>query len=133
MLNEARIKLMTRLATYEAGEGKRNETIGTYFRGDYLGKEIIKSTIYGTVSYVIFVGLYLLYSFEDFLEKLYDYEYILELGKQALYRYLILILLYDAVTYLVYVIRYRRARRSMRIYYNNLQRLNSMVRKENEE
>ena len=36
MLNEERIKLMTKMACYEANEGKKNVAIGNYFRGDYI-------------------------------------------------------------------------------------------------
>ena len=51
-------------------------------------------------------------------------------GKAILYRYIMLIVIYAAVTYVVYVVRYRRARRNLRVYYNNLRRLGSMYRKE---
>ena len=37
MLNEDRIILMTRMASYEENEGKKNVSIGSYFRGDYIG------------------------------------------------------------------------------------------------
>ena len=44
---------MTRLASFEAGEGKKSMAIGSYFRGDYIAKEIVKSIIYGTVTFAI--------------------------------------------------------------------------------
>ena len=37
MLNAERVILMTRLAAYENGEGKKNVAIGKYFRSDYIG------------------------------------------------------------------------------------------------
>ena len=48
MLNEERVILMTRLAAYEAGEGKQNVAIGKYFKSDYIRMQIIKSIIYYT-------------------------------------------------------------------------------------
>ena len=36
MLNEERIILMTKMASYEANEGRRNVAIGRYFRSDYV-------------------------------------------------------------------------------------------------
>ncbi|MDE5699654.1 MAG: hypothetical protein K2I96_19965, partial [Lachnospiraceae bacterium] len=45
MLNEERIRLMTRMACYEADEGRKNVAIGNYFRGDYIGLQVIKSII----------------------------------------------------------------------------------------
>ena len=53
MLNEERIKLMTKMAAYEADEGKKNVTIGNYFRGDYIGLQVIKSIISATIAFVI--------------------------------------------------------------------------------
>ena len=35
MLNEERIILMTKLASYESGEGKKCAATGSYFRSDY--------------------------------------------------------------------------------------------------
>ncbi len=123
---------MTRMASFEAGEGKRSMAIGSYFRGDYIAKEIIKSILYGTVAYGIVVGLYLAHDLEEFMAGLYEMDWI-AFGKMILYRYLAVIGAYSVVTYIVYVVRYRRARRNLRIYYNNLRRLGSMYRKESGE
>ena len=51
-------------------------------------------------------------------------------GKELLIRYLVFIGIYSVITYIVYAVRHRRARRKLRIYYNNLRRLDSMYRKE---
>ena len=122
---------MTRLASFEAGEGKRSMAIGSYFRGDYIAKEIVKSIIYGTVAFCIVLALYLAYDFEMFMENIYEID-LWAFGKAILIRYLITVGVYSAVTYIVYVVRYRRARRNLRIYNNNLRRLASMYRKEAE-
>ncbi|HOO79431.1 MAG TPA: hypothetical protein PLQ04_03490 [Lachnospiraceae bacterium] len=129
MLNESRIKLMTKMASFEANEGKRSVSIGTYFRGDYIGKEVIKSVIYGTIAYVIVFALYVAYDFEFFLQDIYKMD-LLGFGKEVLFNYLKLIVAYSMITYVVYALRYQKARRNLRCYYNNLRRLNSMYRKE---
>lgn len=129
MLNESRIKLMTKMASFEANEGKRSVSIGTYFRGDYIGKEVIKSVVYGTIAYVIVFALYVAYDFEFFLQDIYKMD-LLGFGKEVLFNYLKLIVAYSMITYVVYALRYQKARRNLRCYYNNLRRLNSMYRKE---
>ena len=53
MISEQRVKLMTRLAAYEQKEGKKNEEIGSYFRGDYISFQILKSVIYGTMAFLL--------------------------------------------------------------------------------
>ena len=45
MLNEDRIILMTKLASYENGEGRKNVAIGNYFRSDYIGIQTAKSVL----------------------------------------------------------------------------------------
>ncbi len=132
MLNESRIKLMTKMASYEADEGKKNMSIGTYFRGDYIGKEVMKSIIYGTMAYLIILALYVCYDFEFFMQDIYKMD-LLEFGKQIIMDYLKLIVSYALVTYVVYALKYQKARRSLRCYYNNLRRLHSMYRKEEQE
>ena len=129
MLNESRVKLMTRMAAFEAGEGKKSMAIGTYFRSDYIAKEIIKSIIYGTVAFGLILGVYLVYDFEVIMENMYEIDW-LAFGKTLLFRYLTAIGTYSLITYIVYVVRYSRARRNLQIYYNNLRRLRAMYRKE---
>ena len=50
MLNEDRIILMTKLASYENGEGRKNVAIGNYFRSDYIGIQTAKSVLSAPVA-----------------------------------------------------------------------------------
>ncbi len=129
MINESRIKLMTRLAAYEAGEGKKNMAIGTYFKGDYIAKEVMKSIVFATIVYAVAVGVYVAYDFEEFMQDIYDID-LLQLGRTLLIRYLIFTGGYSFITGIVYTVRYKKARHSLRVYYNNLRRLNAMYKKE---
>lgn len=132
MLNEQRVKLMTKMASYEEGDGKKNMAIGTYFRGDYIGKEVIKSICYGTVAFAILFAVYIAYDYEMYMQEIYKMD-LLSFAKSVGMTYLKFIVIYSAITYLVYALRYQKARRSLRIYYNNLRRLSAMYRKEAEE
>lgn len=132
MLNESRIKLMTKMASYENNEGKKSMSIGLYFRSDYIGKEVIKSIIYGTIAYCIIFAMYICYDFEFFMQDIYKMD-LLQFGKELVINYLKLIVSYAVITYVVYALRYQNARRSLRSYYNNLRRLNFMYRKEEHE
>ena len=129
MLSEQRIKIMTKLSSYEAGEGKKNMAIGSYFRGDYIGKEVVKSFIYGTIAYIIMFAVYIAYDFDIFMQDIYKMD-LIEFGKNVGLLYAKLIVVYMLATYLVYHIRYKRSRRGLRIYYNNLRRLAVMYKKE---
>ena len=71
MLNEERVRLMTRMACYEAKEGRKNVAIGNFFRGDYIGLQVIKSVISATIAYILIFAMFILYDFEVFMEGLH--------------------------------------------------------------
>ncbi|MDE7477093.1 MAG: hypothetical protein K2M91_03935 [Lachnospiraceae bacterium] len=122
MLNEERIRLMARLACYEANEGKKNVAIGNYFRGDYIGLQVIKSIISATVAYILMFGVFILYDFEVFMADIYKMD-LLGFAKSVIIYYLIFIIAYAVISYGVYTYRYTRAKKSLKSYYNNLKKL----------
>ena len=61
MLNEERVVLMTKMASYEANEGKKSLAIGSYFRSDYIGWQVLKSIISATIAFVVVFAMYILY------------------------------------------------------------------------
>lgn len=122
MLNEERIKLMTKMACYEANEGRKNVSIGSYFRSDYIGLQVIKSLINATVAFCILFGLFIMYDFEAFMADLYKMD-LFEFGKSVIIAYLVFAAAYGIISYGVYTYRYTRARKSLKIYYNNLKKL----------
>ena len=122
MLNEERIKLMTKMASYEANEGKRNVEIGSYFRGDYIGLQVIKSIISDTIAFFIVFGLFIFYDFEVFMADIYKMD-LLDFAKNTLIAYVVFVAIYALVSYFVYTYRYTKARKSLKMYYNNLKKL----------
>ena len=76
MINQDRLRLMTKMAAYEAGEGQKNMAIASYFRSDYLGFQIIKSVICATIAYAILFGLCIYYDFENFMQDIYKMDLI---------------------------------------------------------
>ena len=76
MLNAERVILMTRLAAYENGEGKKNVAVGKYFRSDYIKMQTIKSIIYATIAFVVLVALMVLMDIEAFMGDIYQMDLI---------------------------------------------------------
>jgi formate hydrogenlyase subunit 3/multisubunit Na+/H+ antiporter MnhD subunit len=122
MINEDRVILMTKLASYESGPGKKNVAISNYFRGDYIGFQILQSIISATLAFAIVVGIYLFYHFEDLMLDIYQMD-LMALGREALKYYLIVVTAYCVLSYIVYSYRYHRARKSLKNYYHNLRKL----------
>lgn len=127
MLNEKRIILMTKMASYEANEGKKNVVIGSFFRSDYIGWQVLKSIISATIAFVVVFGMYIFYDFEVFMMDIYKMD-LIEFAKQILRMYLWTIGGYAVISYVVYSVRYNRAVKSLKVYYMNLRRLSEMYK-----
>ena len=122
MLDQDKIILMTRLASYEKNEGKKYEAIGRYFRGDYIGWQVLKSIASGTIIFLILLAGYIVYDFENFMIDIYKLD-LLEYAKSILIKYAIVVGAYAVITYVIYAIRYSNARKNLRTYAHNLHRL----------
>ena len=122
MLSQERIKLMTKMAAYEENEGKKYMSIGSYFRSDYMGMQVIRSVICGTLAFFLLAGLYVYYHFETMMQDIYKMDLLL-LGRRALFYYVVFIAAYSVITYVVYSFRYSRAKRSLKHYYYHLKQL----------
>ena len=125
MLNEQRVILMTRMEAYAQNEGIENMQIGKYFRGDYLSLQVMKSVVSVTVAYLICVGLYILYHLETLMQDIYKMDLFALAGDILIY-YGISVMTYGIISYLVYAVRYTRARKNLKYYYNHLKKLNSL-------
>lgn len=129
MISEQRVKLMTRLAAYEQKEGKKNEEIGSYFRGDYISLQILKSVISATMAFILIVALFVFYDSELFLSDIYKID-ILEYVKKLIMYYFAFTGVYVLISYVVYSIRYRKAKKRLKVYFNNLKRLQILYQRE---
>ena len=129
MIHEERVILMTGLQVYEDGDGKRDIAISNYFRGDYLGMQMLKSVIYVTIAAGLFFAGYVFYNLEEFLNNIYQTNW-LEYAQTLLTRYLVLVLAYTLIPYLVYACRYAKAKKNLKKYYGGLKALNAMYHEE---
>lgn len=129
MINEQRVKLMSRLAAYEESEGKKNVEIGSYFRSDYIALQILKTLIYATLSFGLILALVLLYDSEMFINEIYKMD-ILAYVKRIVFYYIGFTGIYTLVSYAIYAFRYRKAKKRLKVYFNNLRRLQILYQRE---
>lgn len=125
MLNQDKIVLMTKLASYEENDGKENVKIGKFFRADYIGWQILKSVVCATLAYIIIAAMWVIYDFEAFMINIYKTD-IVEYGKEMLTQYICFVALFGVLTYVLYSYRYAKARKSLKLYYHNLKKLENM-------
>ncbi len=128
MLNEERVILMTKMASYEANEGKKNVNIGNYFRSDYIAIQVLKSILCATIAYAIVFALYIFYDFEVFMQDIYKMD-LIGFAEEVLFYYGVTVVSYSIVSYAVYSYRYTKAKKSLKCYYRNLKKLSSSYNK----
>ena len=127
MLNEERTILMTKLASYEVNEGKKNGKIDNYFRSDYVAVQVLKSIVCSSIAFALIFALYIFYDFENFMQDLYKMD-LIAFARDVLIRYGVSVVAYGVVTYIVCTYRYSRVKKSLKRYYHNLKKLSSMYR-----
>ncbi len=119
---------MTRLASYEENEGKKDISIINYFKGDYIGFQVLKSIIAATVSFFALLGVYVLYNFEELMQDIYNMD-LLEMGKNVVTLYLCVVGAYGVISYIIFTGKYNSAKKNLRNYYTNLKKLAGMYDK----
>lgn len=125
MLNSEKIRLMTKMASFDEVEGKKDIAINGYFRGDYISFQILISAIYATIGFAVIVALYVLYNLETLLSEFYKMD-IVAFGKEWLTRYVIVLLIYLLISYFVYAYRFHRTKKRIRAYQQQLKQLHKM-------
>lgn len=129
MVNEDKIKLMTKLAVYEQGEGKKTLPVMQYFQGDYIVFNVIKTFISITVAYGIILLMACVLGNQYLMENIHKMS-IEQLVGRAVFGYILVLAVYLTVALVVYAKRYSEAKRSAKKYYNQLKKLSSYYDKE---
>jgi len=127
MLNEERVILMTKMASYEEGEGKKSMSLGRYFRGDYISIQLLRAFFCSSVAYLLGFGLYVLYDFETLLADIYKMD-LFVFAQNIIIWYAVFVIGYCVITYAICAYRYARAKKSLKLYYHNLKKLDSLYR-----
>ena len=70
MLDERKVKLMTKLALYEETYGKEDFKISSYYRKDYASLHVIYAFLSVSVGYICLVGVLLLAGVENIMGNL---------------------------------------------------------------
>ena len=123
MLNERKIRLMTKLAIYEKKEGKEDLKLAKYYKGDYARMQAWRTGIAVTVAYVFLVLIAVVYKAEYFLDNAFTIDYE-ALGKKILGVYVIVLAVYVITAMLGYSIKYSESRKKLARYFRMLRKLN---------
>jgi hypothetical protein len=129
MLDLERIRQMTKLASYEAGEGKTYLPISKYYRSDFIGLALIKNFFLITIGYFLVIAVIAGYNSEYLLNNAHKLNvFTLIIGLVA--GYVVLLVFYSIITYVYTSVKYSRAKKSIQQYYIDLNKLKKMYDKE---
>ena len=131
MLNNRKIRLMTKLAIYEKEDGKEDIRLGKYYRVDYVRYQLLKTIVAVTCGYLILVLMTILYYMEYLIAEAVKLDYA-AIGRTMLGVYLVLLLAFSGIAVLGYTIKYNRSRKKLAKYYRMLKRLCTIYRAESE-
>lgn len=130
MIDEKKVKLMTRMASYEQKEGKEDLKIGSYYQKDYVSIQVVASIIWTTIGYACLVGLIVIGSFDKLLGSL-SLGVMLTLFAVIVIGYFAVVITYAVITHMKYKRKYKGARMRMKKYNHDLSRLLKLYEKEN--
>ena len=122
MLNEEKVRDMTKLAIFEKNEGRKIFPINCYFKGDYVGGHMFRSFFGYTFCFLLVFSLRILYRLDEILGGI-SVEEILAWAKRAGAVYLLGLAVYLIITFWVCSVRYDRAARSQNRYASRLKHL----------
>ena len=129
MLDERKVKLMTKLALYEETYVKVDFKISSYYRKDYASLLVIYAFLSVSVGYVCLVALLLLAGVEDIMSNMSN-GLILFLFLIILAGYVGVVIVYCGIASHIYNEKHKKARKRVKKYNHNLIQLLKMYEKE---
>ncbi|MCM1497452.1 MAG: hypothetical protein NC124_03200 [Clostridium sp.] len=129
MVQEEKVKLMSRIAIYEKHEGKTEIPMNTFYKADYVRLNALKAIVSATVVYVLVAALVAVYQIEYILANILKVDYK-KLLAVLLLGYGVWIFLYWLIARILYAKRYEDARSNIIIYNHRLKKLQEKTGKE---
>ena len=132
MLDEKRIYLMTQLALFEEHHKEQLDGVNAYFRGDYIGRHMIKNGLRVTLVFLLILAGWGLYHAETLIVDITQID-VTALGVRILFAYAVTMCAFLVLTYGIQAIRYARARKDLYQYRELLRQLEKVYQQEETE
>lgn len=132
MINEEKVKIMTKIAMYEQGKGRKYLPVSKYYRSDYIGLALIKNFFLVTIGYIMAVAAVAVYFGEYLMENLHKMD-LVSMGIYIIVGYVAALVGYSILTYIQYSVKYYKAKKSVKEYYIQLTELSKIYTREEKE
>ena len=117
VLNENKVKMMTKMAIYEKNEGRKMLRTAKYFKGDFIAFGILKTLITTT-----FAIMYVLCNAEGLVENINSMDY-LAFGRRVAIYYIGMLVIFTVIAAVVYNVQYECSRKGLKKYFSRLNKL----------
>lgn len=122
MIDQERVREMTKLAAMEKNEGRKYQNMVRYYRSDYLIRQLLKSFVAGTLAFALIVGLWIACNLDAVMSDLNNLDFDKMLSP-LLSRYFVFIIIYLVLVDIYASVRYAAGQDSLRRYERHLKRL----------
>lgn len=124
MINQEKVKLMTKLATFE--KGSKDDLVTTeFFRADYVGYNSFLMMLGVSVSLLMFFLADFGGKFFDNMQSFIEYDFVGQ-GVDYLTIWLVFMVIYGVIASVIYRKRYNDSKRRLDIYQKMLKDLKRM-------
>ncbi len=130
MLNENKVKMMTKMAIYEKNEGKRMLKMSRYYKGDFVTLGILKSIIASTLAFAVMAIFFALCNMEKIVSEVNTMDYTLIAKKIGAY-YIIFLVVFSIIAGIVNAYQYDKSRAGLKKYLSRLNKLERFYNNQN--
>ncbi len=131
MLNEERVKHMTKLAFYEAKGGDEDLKVSFYYKKDYIRFQTFWSVFWMTIAFAALIGLFALLLMDNILAILSSKQLVIIICS-LLGIYMILLVAYTRYARQIYKRKHARAYHRVKRFKDDLEQLEKLYEKEEE-
>jgi H+/Cl- antiporter ClcA len=122
LLNENKVKMMTKMAIYEKNEGRDMIKNARYFKSDYIALGMLKTLIATTIAYIIMTIMYAMFNLENIVADINSLDYV-SIGKKLAIYYVIVLVIFGIIAGFVYGYKYEHSRKGLKKYFARLNKL----------
>lgn len=129
MLNNKKIRNMTKLAIYEQKVGKEDIKMSKFYKSDYVRYNLLKTVVSVTVAYLLVLLMIVVYNSEFIISEAVTLDYK-AIGVKTLAVYILIMTAYITGSIFVYNIKYEKSRGRLARYYKRLRNLERLYKSE---
>lgn len=129
MLNDKKVRIMTKLALYEQRDGREDIKMGRYYKTDYVRLQVLKTVVSVTIGYILVLLMLGMYKAEYIISNLVDFNFV-RIGQYILGFYIMVMAVFVTGSIIGYSLKYDNSRKDLSKYYKSLKKLSSFYQEE---